>query len=189
MVERKLRHVVETGLTLLAQASLPLKFRSEAFNSVVFLINRMPTKVLDGISPLQKLYNIKPDYNNLKTFGCLCFPYLKPLNSNKFDYKSKPCTLIGYCTNQKGYKCIDPSGRIFISRHVIFDEKIFPYKNSKLKTSKKIYNPKVIVPEPPIIHGLWEKPSGSEAAGTQAGIEDTTDGQNQHQTKASSPAI
>ncbi|GMI93411.1 hypothetical protein HRI_003010400 [Hibiscus trionum] len=45
IVERKHRHVVETTLTLLAQAGLPLKFWSHAALSSVYLINRMPTRV------------------------------------------------------------------------------------------------------------------------------------------------
>ena len=46
IVERKHRHVVELGLTLLVQSSLPLKFWPDAFSSAVYLINMMPTTVL-----------------------------------------------------------------------------------------------------------------------------------------------
>jgi histone deacetylase 1/2 len=41
--ERKHRHIVEVGLTLLAHASMPLKFWDEAFLTAVFLINRLPS--------------------------------------------------------------------------------------------------------------------------------------------------
>ena len=40
--ERRHRHVVETGLTLLHHASMPLTFWSHAFQAAVYLINRMP---------------------------------------------------------------------------------------------------------------------------------------------------
>ncbi|RVW12197.1 Retrovirus-related Pol polyprotein from transposon RE1 [Vitis vinifera] len=43
-VERKHRHVVETGLALLAHASLPMEFWQYAFQTATFLINRMPSK-------------------------------------------------------------------------------------------------------------------------------------------------
>jgi len=39
-------HIVETGLTLLGQCSAPLQFWNYAFESSVYLINRMPTLVL-----------------------------------------------------------------------------------------------------------------------------------------------
>lgn len=44
-VEHKIRHIVETGLALTAQASLLLKFWLYAFHTVVYLINLLPTKV------------------------------------------------------------------------------------------------------------------------------------------------
>jgi hypothetical protein len=43
--ECKHRHIVEVGLSLLAQASMPLKFWDEAFLAATFLINHIP-KVL-----------------------------------------------------------------------------------------------------------------------------------------------
>lgn len=36
------RHIVETGLTLLHHASIPLTFWPEAFATAVYLINRLP---------------------------------------------------------------------------------------------------------------------------------------------------
>jgi len=45
--ECKHRHIVEVGLTLLAHASMPLKFWDEAFSTAVFLINRLPSKVIN----------------------------------------------------------------------------------------------------------------------------------------------
>jgi histone deacetylase 1/2 len=41
--ERKHRHIVKTGLTLLAHASMPFRYWSDAFFTACFLINRMPT--------------------------------------------------------------------------------------------------------------------------------------------------
>lgn len=46
LVEQKHRHVVETGLALLATSSRPKTFWVEAFQTTVYLINSMPTKVL-----------------------------------------------------------------------------------------------------------------------------------------------
>ncbi|KAH0764298.1 hypothetical protein KY285_000169 [Solanum tuberosum] len=46
VAERKHRHIVETGLTLLLHANLPLFLWVEAFVTAVFLINRLPSSVL-----------------------------------------------------------------------------------------------------------------------------------------------
>ena len=65
--ERKHKHIIEMGLTLFAQASMPLRFWWEAFQTSVYLINRLLTPVLKFLSPLEKLYKKKLDYYFLKT--------------------------------------------------------------------------------------------------------------------------
>lgn len=42
--ERKHRHIVEVGLALLANASMPLKYWDESFITATFLINLLPSK-------------------------------------------------------------------------------------------------------------------------------------------------
>ena len=68
-----IRHLVETCLTLLANASLPLTFWDEAFRTSVYLINRLPTPKLSGKSPIELLFKTKPDYSTLRVFGCTFF--------------------------------------------------------------------------------------------------------------------
>lgn len=55
MSERKHRHVVETGLTLMSKASVPKQYWPYAFATAVYLINRLPTPVSSLQSPYQKL--------------------------------------------------------------------------------------------------------------------------------------
>ncbi|KAG8491470.1 hypothetical protein CXB51_014668 [Gossypium anomalum] len=70
VVERKHWHIVETGLTLLAQANLLMQHWGYAFRSAVHLINRLPTPVLHGQSPYQKLYGCAPNFQH-KGYYCL----------------------------------------------------------------------------------------------------------------------
>jgi hypothetical protein len=51
---------------------MPLKFWDEAFSTTAFLINRLPSHVLNYSSPFEKLFGTKPDYNWLKVFSCAC---------------------------------------------------------------------------------------------------------------------
>jgi transposase InsO family protein len=53
-IERKHRHIVQTGLTLLSHAHLPLPFWDDALSTACYLINRMPTTILQ-INPHLKL--------------------------------------------------------------------------------------------------------------------------------------
>jgi histone deacetylase 1/2 len=127
-VERKHRHIVEVGLALLAHASMPLKFWDEAFLAATYLINRTPSKVLNYATPLERLFNQTPDYSSLRVFGCACYPNLRPYNRHKLEFRSKQCVFLGYSSMHKGFKCLEvSSGRVYISRDVVFDETEFPF--------------------------------------------------------------
>ena len=105
--ERKHRHIVEVGLSLLAHASMPLKYWDEASIAANFLINRTPSRVINFDTPLERLSKEKPDYQSLRIFGCACWPNLRPYNSRKLEFRSKECVFLGYSVLHKGFKCLD----------------------------------------------------------------------------------
>lgn len=69
-VERKHRHIVDLGISLLTHANMPLHFWYYVFSTTVFLYNRVKLSVLFRQSPFQKLFGQAPDLVDLKTFGC-----------------------------------------------------------------------------------------------------------------------
>jgi len=80
-----------------------------------------------------------PDYNFLCTFGCLCFPFLRPYHAHKLDFRSSPCVFLGYSSSHLGYRCLDlESDRIYVSCHVRFHENIFPFAKSEQVTSSPV---------------------------------------------------
>uniref|UniRef100_A0A2N9I4N5 Uncharacterized protein n=1 Tax=Fagus sylvatica TaxID=28930 RepID=A0A2N9I4N5_FAGSY len=135
-VERKHRHIVETGLTLLAYSSVPFSYWDEAFLTAAYLINCLPSPITQHKSLIDILYHKSPDYKFLKTFGCACWPHLRPYNSHKLDFRSKRCIFLGYNLNHKGYRCLDPTtNRIYIARNVIFDESVFPFASLSISSN------------------------------------------------------
>ena len=44
---------------------MPLSFWWDAFNTAVYLINRLPTLLLNNQSPMRKLYHQEPDFSFL----------------------------------------------------------------------------------------------------------------------------
>jgi histone deacetylase 1/2 len=125
-VERKHCHIVEVGLALLANASMPLKFWDEAFLIATYLINMLPSRVINFETPVQRLLKETPDYSSLRVFGCACWPNLRPYNNHKLYFRSARCVFLGYSSQHKGFKCLEPNtGRVHISRDVIFDEGVF----------------------------------------------------------------
>lgn len=128
MAERRHRHIVETGLSLLTHAGMPNTYWSYSFAAAVYLINRMPTPVLHGSSPFELLFQQAPNYMKLRSFGCLCYPWLRPYSQHKLTPKSTPCIFLGYSLTQSAYLCLDLSkSRVYTSRHVEFCENNFPF--------------------------------------------------------------
>ena len=90
------------------------------------IINRLPTPKLNNKAPWDLLFMSKPDISHLRTFGCICFPLLWPYNTHKPQPHTTSCIFLGYPTYTKGYICLDPiTSRIYISRHVLFNETEF----------------------------------------------------------------
>lgn len=57
----------------------------------------------------------------------LFFSYLRPYNNYKLQYRSTKCLFVGYTDLHKGYKCLSPSGRLYIADIVHFNVDEFPY--------------------------------------------------------------
>lgn len=129
LAERKLRHILETGLSRLAKSHLSNKYWVDAFLTAVFIINRFPTPVLRYSTLYTKLYNKDPNYCMLWIFGYKCYPLLRPYTSHKLEYRSKACIFLRY--SHAGYRCLDPIiDKVYLSRHVVFDENSFPAMDS-----------------------------------------------------------
>ena len=128
---RKHRHIVETPLSLLRHSSVPHKYWDEAVCTAVYLINTLPTSTMHNHSPYQLVYNREPTYSLLKSFGCSCYPWLWPYASTKLDSHSEQCIFLGYSVFHLGYRCLSlGTGKIHISRDVMFKENDYPYNSN-----------------------------------------------------------
>lgn len=129
IAERKHRHITELGLSMLFDSKVPLKYWVEAFFIANFISNLLPSSSLPNQkSPYETLLVKKPEYSFLRVFCCPCYPLLRPYSANKFEPRSLKCVLLGYNDKYKGYRCIyPPIGRVYISRHVLFEETDFPF--------------------------------------------------------------
>jgi hypothetical protein len=67
---------------LLKERAMPVHFWGEAVTTTVFLLNRAPTKSLDGKTPYEAYHGQKPAVGFLKTFGCLGFTKHKRRGGN-----------------------------------------------------------------------------------------------------------
>ncbi|GJZ44585.1 ribonuclease H-like domain-containing protein [Tanacetum coccineum] len=124
--ERMIRTINNLIRTLLFQAHLPPQYWTEALFMATHLLNILPSTAIKNDIPFTKLFNKQPSYKHLRVFGCLCYPYIH--STHKLQPRSTPCVFLGYPTNHRGYRCLDlATNKIIISRHVNFEETIFPF--------------------------------------------------------------
>jgi hypothetical protein len=113
--------MLEVTLALLFPAQLPKTYWSDAVLTACYLINRLPSRILNFQCPMEILYNRKFGISHLRVFGCVCYVHLQTVG--KLDQHARRCIFVGYCSTKKGYKCYDPQLRkTYISRDVRFDK-------------------------------------------------------------------
>lgn len=94
---------------ILYKRELPKKLWVEATNIAVFLLNKLPTKVMQKKKNLfGAWFGYKLDLQHLRTFGCLCFPYVSQAKKGKLDKKVELRVFIGYSSSSKAYRIFQP---------------------------------------------------------------------------------
>ena len=139
------RTIMEHAMSMRLHASFPLQFWEDVVDTIVYLINRGPSRSLDGIIPEDSWIGKKVNYSFLKTFGCEAFFHIHKENRKTLEEKSKKCTFIGYGVNNFGYRLLDyENNKIIMSRDVIFNEN-FMYKDQLQRKKQEKEKPKYTV--------------------------------------------
>ncbi|KAK2980702.1 hypothetical protein RJ640_001274 [Escallonia rubra] len=138
VAERKNRHLLETARALLFQMKVPKPFWADAISTACFLINRMPSTVLNGDVPYSVLFPTKPLFPvEPRIFGSTCFVRDVRPHLTKLDPKALKCVFLGYSRLQKGYRCYSPDlHKYLVSTDVVFSEHS-PFFSSKFHSSSK----------------------------------------------------
>jgi transposase InsO family protein len=132
VAERKNRHLMEVARSMMFHNNVPKRFWNDAVVTACYLINRIPTKVLNDVSPFEVLTKTKPPIDHLRVFGCVCYVFVPGEQRNKLEAKSIKGMFIGYSITQKGYKCYIPdTRRVIVSRDVKFMEGIGFYEKQE----------------------------------------------------------
>lgn len=123
VAERKNRDLLEKTRSMMFQMNIPKFYWSHTVLSAAYIINRLPTRILNGKSPWETLKNKKINLSHLRVFGCTCFVRIQSTRRDKFDPRAEKCIFLGYSSSQKGYKCYNPkTKKMIVSRDVKFDE-------------------------------------------------------------------
>jgi hypothetical protein len=108
---------------MMSQTDLPLSFWCYTLKTVVFTLNRVPTKSVERI-PYEIWTRKHPELSFLNVWGCEA--YIKCLMSDKLTLKSDKCFFVGYPRETKGYYFYNKDeGKVFVARNGVFMEKEF----------------------------------------------------------------
>lgn len=123
MAERMNRTLVERARCMLFYANLEKRYWAEALATAAYVVNRSPTKSLQGKTPYEMWKGKKPNLSHMRIFGSVAMVYVPKEKRQKWDKKSVRMIFVGYCENTKGYRLMDPvSHRLVKSRDVSFME-------------------------------------------------------------------
>ncbi|KAJ9701255.1 hypothetical protein PVL29_006553 [Vitis rotundifolia] len=115
---RKNGHLLNTTRALLFQGNVPKSYWGEAIFTATYMINRIPSRVLDNKSPIEILKSFYPHFrtsNGLtsRVFGCTAFVHVHSQHRDKLNPRAIKYVFLGYSSTKKGYKCYNSSARKF----------------------------------------------------------------------------
>jgi hypothetical protein len=121
--ERRNRSLLDMVRLMMSQTDPPLSFWGYALKTVVFTLNRVPTKSVER-TPYEIWTGKCPELSFLKVWGCEA--YVKCLMSDKLTPKSDKYLFVGYLRETKGYYFYNKAeGKVFIAHNGVFMEKEF----------------------------------------------------------------
>ena len=109
VVERRNQTVVEMVRCLLKSMGVPSYFWAEAVKTAVYLLNRAPTRSLEGVTPYEAWHGRKPSVQHLRTFGCTAHVKRTGPGITKLSDRSTPMIFVGYEEGSKAYRAYDPA--------------------------------------------------------------------------------
>ncbi|KAA8533788.1 hypothetical protein F0562_031305 [Nyssa sinensis] len=73
-----------------------------------------------------EMWHSRMGHPSYQTVRRLISQFSIPVSTNE----APGCVFLGFSNMHRGYKCLDPStGKIIVSRHVVFDEHVFPFSH------------------------------------------------------------
>ncbi|TXG46600.1 hypothetical protein EZV62_027900 [Acer yangbiense] len=137
--EKKNRTVMEMARCLMAEKKLPKNFWAEAVYTAVYLLNKLPTRAVQGKTPIEAWSGVKPSAKHLKVFGSICYSHVADAKRSKLDDKAEMGIFLGYVVNSKGYRVFNlQAKKLIISRDIQVDEDAYwDWENDQIQRSVK----------------------------------------------------
>jgi hypothetical protein len=123
VVDQRNQRIVNMARCMMKAKSLPSYFWGQAMSTTVFILNRSPTRVVDGKASFEAWHDETPTVHFLCTFGCIAHvkntqPGLKKLND-----RSCKTIFVRYESGSKANRCYDLVEQCIVMLHdIVFDK-------------------------------------------------------------------
>lgn len=133
VVECRNRTVAAMTKSFLKGAILPSFMWGEAVRHSVYILNRLPTRILKGRTPYEAWSGMKPDLMHIKVFRCTAYMKVPVVQVRKLDDRGKAVVYLGREPGTKESRLYDPkTGTVHVSRDVVAQENNFwPWEENK----------------------------------------------------------
>jgi hypothetical protein len=85
-------HTINNDIrTLLIHDSLSRRYWLEGIHTIMYLQNRLPTKMISAACLHVALFGSAPSYEDLRVFGCACYPNIATTAPHKLTPRSTQC--------------------------------------------------------------------------------------------------
>ena len=98
--ERNNKTFIEMARCLISEKKLPTSFWDDVVYTSVYLLNRLPTRVVKEKIPIEK-----PSTKHLKIFGSICYVHVVAAKRFKLDDKVEMVIFLGYAASSKVIEC------------------------------------------------------------------------------------
>ncbi len=122
VAERFNRTLMEKVRPMLFDAKLDFSYWAQAAITATYAKNRSPSSHHPSQTPWELFHGSKPDVSGMRVFGAKAYVHVPKQLRQKLDAVSQTGIFVGYEPHSKAYRVLLDTGKISISRNVIFDE-------------------------------------------------------------------
>nr|GFA24096.1 zinc finger, CCHC-type [Tanacetum cinerariifolium] len=123
VVKRRNKTIMSTTRCMMEETNMPKNFWAEAVRHAIYILNSVPTKALEDITPYEAIKQRKQNLENLRVFGCIAYANVPSQRLAKLNDRSTKMVYLGNEQGSKAYRLFDPTTqRVCVRRDVKFKE-------------------------------------------------------------------
>ncbi|GJW81119.1 ribonuclease H-like domain, reverse transcriptase, RNA-dependent DNA polymerase [Tanacetum coccineum] len=118
------RTIMSTTRCMMKATEMPQDFWAEAVRHAIYILNSVPTKALEDITPYEAIKGKKPNLKDLRVFGCIAYAKVPSQHLTKLDDRSIRMRDVKFKENEKKWDWSK-----YLENHPNEEDNDFPYND------------------------------------------------------------